>query len=99
MILFVNYLTKLQPINLTSWLQRSRDQNPHTYLLYRDVYSVLESLRLQSIQSQNESSIAGMMGVGRSLVLGLLSILVTIGAIWILSLTFLSLLARTTRFS
>jgi hypothetical protein len=90
MILFVNYLTKLQPINLTSWLQRSRDQNPHTYLLYRDVYSVLESLRLQSIQSQNESSIAGMMGVGRSLVLGLLSILVTIGAIWILSLTFLS---------
>ncbi|HEY0458364.1 MAG TPA: hypothetical protein VGC97_04375 [Pyrinomonadaceae bacterium] len=42
--LFANYISKIQPVNLTSWLQRERNENPHTYLLYRDVYKVLSSI-------------------------------------------------------
>ena len=81
--LFVDYLTKLQPINLTSWLQRARDQNPQTYLLYRDVYGVLESLKRHSVENQNEDSMKGMLGLGRSIVLGFLCIIVAASAIWV----------------
>jgi hypothetical protein len=44
-VVFVYYLSKLQPVNLASWLQRDRNQNPHTVMLYKEVYEALEVLR------------------------------------------------------
>ena len=43
--LFVDYLTKLQPVNLSSWLQRDRSHNPHTVMLYKEVFEILKVLR------------------------------------------------------
>lgn len=42
---FLNYMSKLQPVDLSSWLQRDRTHNPHTVMLYREVYEVLTYLR------------------------------------------------------
>lgn len=85
--LFFAYLIKLQPINLTSWLQSERSQNPHTYLLYRDIFQVLESLKQRSILSKTQNSTKGLLGLGRFFVLGILSIIVvTMGIIFVINL-------------
>ena len=43
--LFMDYLSRLQPVDLSSWLQRDRSHNPHTVMLYKEVYDVLKILR------------------------------------------------------
>jgi cell division protein FtsB len=42
---FVFYLSKRQPVDLSSWLQRDRKHNPHTVMLYKEVYEALAVLR------------------------------------------------------
>ena len=49
--LFVDYLTKLQPVNLSSWLQRDRSHNPHTVMLYKEVFDILRVLRERTTDS------------------------------------------------
>lgn len=46
--LFINYVLKLQPVDLTLWLQRDRTNNPHTVMLYREVIEALHRLRYRS---------------------------------------------------
>jgi hypothetical protein len=41
----IDYLSKRQPVNLSPWLQRDRTHNPHTVMLYKEVYDVLRSLK------------------------------------------------------
>jgi len=43
--LFFNHISKLQPVDLSTWLQRDRSLNSHTVMLYREVYDVLNFLR------------------------------------------------------
>lgn len=42
---FIYFIAKLQPVNLSSWLQRDRKHNPHTVLLYKEVFEALGVLR------------------------------------------------------
>jgi hypothetical protein len=49
---FISYISKLQPVDLSSWLQRDRTHNPHTVMLYREVYRVLTYLRRRSHSTQ-----------------------------------------------
>jgi hypothetical protein len=44
-VVFVHYLSKRQPVDLSSWLQRSRKHNQHTVMLYKEVYDALVVLR------------------------------------------------------
>jgi hypothetical protein len=44
-LLYLRYLSKLQPVDLSSWLRRDRIHNLHTVILYREVYEVLRDLR------------------------------------------------------
>jgi hypothetical protein len=81
--LFAHYITKLQPVNLTSWLQREKSQNPHTYLLYRDVYKVLLSLNLNSYEGQSKEAAKGVSGIGKSIVLGILIFTIAATTLWL----------------
>ncbi len=81
--LFARYITKLQPVNLTSWLQREKSQNPHTYLLYKDVYKVLRTLNLNSFEGQTKEAAKGISGLGKSIVLGILSFTIAGTALWL----------------
>jgi hypothetical protein len=81
--LFVHYISKLQPVNLTSWLQREKSQNPHTYLLYRDVYKVLGSLKLSSFIGHAKESVKGVSGIGKSIVLGILTFVIAGTSLWL----------------
>jgi hypothetical protein len=81
--LFSHYLGKLQPVNLTSWLQREKSQNPHTYLLYRDVYKVLSSIKLNSSVGQSKEAAKGASGIGKSIVLGILTFIIAGTALWL----------------
>jgi hypothetical protein len=42
---FVYYLSSRQPVDLSSWLKRDRKQNPHTVILYKEVYDALAVLQ------------------------------------------------------
>ena len=51
---FFSYISKLQPVDLSSWLQRDRTHNPHTVMLYREVYSVLTYLRRRTQEAKRD---------------------------------------------
>jgi hypothetical protein len=42
---FLRLVVRLQPVDLSPWLERERDQNPHTVLLYRRAQQGLTFLR------------------------------------------------------
>lgn len=80
--LFAHYVAKLQPVNLTKWLQREKTQDPHTYLLYRDVYKVLRSFQFHSFEGQTKEAAAGVSGIGKSIILGILSFILAAATLW-----------------
>src|SRR5258706_15963746 len=45
---FFSYISKLQPVDLFSWLQRDRTHNSHTAIFYRKVFDILKLLRRRS---------------------------------------------------
>ncbi len=45
LLLVAYYASTLQPLDLSSWLQRDRAHNPHTVMLYREVNEALIFLR------------------------------------------------------
>jgi hypothetical protein len=61
--IMVDYLSKRQPVDLSPWLQRDRAHNPHTVMLYKEVYDVLRALR--SRQNISPARFLGAKGVLR----------------------------------
>ncbi|HEX7332415.1 MAG TPA: hypothetical protein VF290_13010 [Pyrinomonadaceae bacterium] len=51
---FLSYMSNLQPVDLSSWLQRDRTHNPHTVMLYREVYAVLTYLRRRNAENRRD---------------------------------------------
>jgi len=79
--LLIYYLSKLQPVDLSFWLQRDRSHNAQTVMLYREVYEVLQFLRARA-----RASLAW--GSSRKLSLVRIFIMIALGATFILSLPF-----------
>ncbi len=77
--LFLDYLSRLQPVDLSSWLQRDRSHNPHTVMLYKEVYDVLKNLRERARVTTGKSFNSG--NLLRIAALILLSILCVTSAV------------------
>jgi hypothetical protein len=82
----------LQPVNLSSWLERDRASNPQTALLYRDmrrIHAFLEQRRTSPSASGKKESISYLsiilMSVGASTIL---NFLVTIISFWFVAFIF-----------
>lgn len=71
--LFISYLSKVQPVNLSSWLQRDRMHSPYTVMLYREVHQVLIYLRRRTGGGLHNAIFA--MGVLRLIVVAALGLL------------------------
>jgi hypothetical protein len=52
--LFIHQTLKVQPVDLTRWIQRDRTRNPHTVMLYQDVVDALHGLRDRSSASKGQ---------------------------------------------
>lgn len=70
---FINHLSKLQPVDLSSWLQRDRSHTPHIVMLYREVFDVLKFLR-HRVRSNPADETSGRGHLGRALVLTALGV-------------------------
>ena len=58
-VLLLHYISRLQPVDLSSWLQRDRAHNPHTVLLYREVNEALRYLRRRAQQAAGNARLGG----------------------------------------
>ena len=83
---YVNYVSKLQPVDLSSWLQRDRTHSPHSVLLYKEVFDVLKFLRrrARNISSDDSWSWGNVL---RFLAMGVLGI-VFLYSLWIFVIGF-----------
>lgn len=52
--LFFSHVSRLQPVDLSGWLQRDRTHNSQTVMLYREVYDALKFLRRRGRSGQAE---------------------------------------------
>ena len=55
-IILINHLVRIQPIDLSSWLEKDRSNNPHASMLYRESQKVREFISSRS--SSHEGIIA-----------------------------------------
>jgi hypothetical protein len=80
LFLLLHYVSKLQPVDLSSWLQRDRAHNPHTVMLYREVNEALKFLNHRARQPSGDR--AKQRGIAvRSLVMNVLfaTLLISLG--------------------
>lgn len=58
-VMLVYHLTRIQPVNLSAWMQRDRSHNPHAIFLYQETQEVLSFIRKRTV---NDSSFQFMPG-------------------------------------
>src|SRR5262245_19379886 len=83
----ISHLSKLQPVDLTFWLQRDRTHNPHTVMLYQEVSEALRFLRRRAQGAIREYfwQGRGLLRTFAMLALGCISIVVGFYALYLMA--------------